>query len=277
MIWTRKECKAWAKEALQRNYWRIVLVAFLAMLLFGGSPGSTNWVKMGLKQTDTASDDSSMSVTTEPSAEEASITTDRTQPPQDSSLVPEKVRMVGIVIFILILLVVFTFLFALQALLFNPFLVGCSRFMVKSVDDRAKVKEIAYGFDHSYKNIVKTMFHYDICIFLWSLLFIIPGFYKQYQYRMVPYILAETPDMDYKEVLQKSTDMMRGEKWKAFVLDLSFIPWHIFGMITCGIAEVFYVYPYHSLTLAALYRKLNWKNMQVQAQPEALMGENNDI
>ena len=47
------------------------------------------------------------------------------------------------------------------------------------------------------------MFHYDIRIFLWSLLFIIPGFYKQYQYRMVPYILAETPDMDYKEVLQK--------------------------------------------------------------------------
>ena len=101
------------------------------------------------------------------------------------------------------------------------------------------------------------MFHYDLRVFLWSLLFIIPGFYKEYQYRLVPYILAEQPDMNYKEALQKSAALMNGHKWKAFVLDLSFIPWHIFGLITCGMGTIFYVTPYHSLTQAALYRKLS--------------------
>lgn len=275
MTWTRTECKALAKEALQRNYWRIVLVSLLTLILYGDFPGSTNWIKISQTHNGTVTDDAATDVTTQYAAEESEITSDQTQPPQTSILVPEKVRMVGIVVFILISLAIFAFLYALQALLLNPFLIGSGRFMVKSIDDRAKVKEIAYGFDHSYRNIVKTMFHYDMRIFLWSLLFIIPGFYKQYQYRMVPYILAESPDMDYREVLKKSTDMMRGEKWKAFVLDLSFLLWHMLGLITCGIAEILYVAPYHNLTLAALYRKLNWKDMQ--AQPEIQTGEHHDI
>lgn len=54
-----------------------------------------------------------------------------------------------------------------------------------------------------------------------------------------------------------SRDMMEGHKWQAFVLDLSFILWHLLGTITCGIAEIFYVQPYQQLTCAALYRRLS--------------------
>lgn len=128
--------------------------------------------------------------------------------------------------------------------------------MLKSVDDKAEVKEVLYAFDHSYKNVVRAMFHKDIRVLLWSLLFVIPGIYKSYQYRMVSYILAEHPDTDYRQALQVSKDMMNGEKWHAFVLDLSFILWHMLGAITCGIVELFYVNPYTWLTDAALYRKL---------------------
>lgn len=246
MRWTRKECKAWAKEALNRNYWKIVLVSFLALVFCGGYPGT------GFRGAAAASGDTG--------TQAVAVTVDSDENTAESSiLVPEKVRMVSITIFILLVMLAVVFLYILQALLVNPFRVGLSRFMIKSIDDRAKVREAAYGFDHSYKNIVKTMFHYDMRVFLWSLLFIIPGFYKEYQYRLVPYILAEHPDMDYREVLQKSADMMNGHKWRAFVLDLSFILWHIFGLVTCGIGEIFYVSPYHNLTLAALYRKLSWE------------------
>ena len=79
---------------------------------------------------------------------------------------------------------------------------------------------------------------------------------------MVSYILAEHPDMPYQEVLQMSKDIMNGQKWNAFVLDLSFILWHILGGITCGIAEVFYVAPYVNLTNAALYRKLTSREVE---------------
>ena len=82
-----------------------------------------------------------------------------------------------------------------------------------------------------------------------------------YQYFLVPYILTEYPDMEYKAALQLSRDMMEGNKWKTFVLGLSFILWDILGALTLGIVEIFYVNPYRSLTFAALYCKL--KNASV--------------
>lgn len=275
MTWTRKECKAWAKEALQRNYWKIVLVSFLALIFCGGYPAASSWSsKTDTQPPETQIDDASAGSGTEIIAYETSLSVGGVETSQNSILIPEKVKMVGITIFVLIMILAFAILYMLQALLMNPFQVGVDRFMIKSIDDRANVSEITYGFDHSYKNVVKTMFHYDLRVFLWSLLFIIPGFYKQYQYRMVPYILAEHPDMNYKEVMQKSAILMNGHKWKALVLDLSFILWHLLGIITCGIVEIFYTAPYHNLTYAALYRKLSGiEDMPMQAQPELLTGE----
>ncbi len=292
-MWTRKELKAWAKEALQRNYWKIVLVAFLSLLFCGGLSAGTGWSKGA------ASDDPGTEIAAEDTdiTDEAAATgtadgtdaadvmeeqddsvligvqeTDDADDMEDSQysvIVPEKARMVGVVLFILIALVAFVFLYVLQVLLVFPFHVGVCRFMTKSVDDRANVKEIAYGFDHSYKNVIKTMFHYDIRVALWYLLFIIPGIYKQYQYRMVPYILAEHPDMPYREVLQRSAALMCGHKWRALLLDLSFIPWHILGLITCGIVEIFYTVPYQALTSAALYRRLSGP----EYAPQEMFGE----
>lgn len=245
-MWTRKELKAWAKEALQRNYWRIVLVSFLSLLFCSGLGAGSSWGRGSASDPDT-----------EIAAVDTDIADETATASQTTLIVQEKARMVGIVLFILIVLVIFVFLYILQVLLIFPFQVGVCRFMTKSIDDRANVKEITYGFDHSWKNVIKTMFHYDIRVTLWYLLFIIPGIYKQYQYRLVPYILAEHPDMPYRKVLQRSSSLMNGHKWKAFLLDLSFIPWHILGLITCGIVEVFYTAPYQDLTSAALYRRLS--------------------
>lgn len=161
-----------------------------------------------------------------------------------------------LVIFLIVLLVMVAMMLIYEILLVFPLIVGAGRFMLKSLDGRAEVKDIAYAFDHSYKNIMKTMFHTQLSIFLWGLLFLIPGIYKQYQYRMVEYILAEHPDMPYKDVMRMSKDMMNGQKWKAFVLDLSFILWQIVSVLTCGVAHIFYVAPYQCLTNAALYRRL---------------------
>lgn len=291
-MWTRKELKAWAKEALQRNYWKIVLVAFLSLLFCGGLGAGTGWSKGSASDSDTEISAEDTDMTNEIVAadmadgtdaadimeeQDESVligvqetdTVDMADESQYSVIVPEKARMVAIVFFILIALVVLVFLYILQVLLVFPFHVGVCRFMTKSVDDRANVKEIAYGFDHSYKNVIKTMFHYDIRVALWYLLFIIPGIYKQYQYRMVPYILAEHPDMPYREVLQRSAVLMNGHKWKAFLLDLSFIPWHILGLITCGIVEIFYTVPYQALTSAALYRRLSGP----EYAPQEMLGE----
>ena len=275
-MWTRKELKQRAKDALKRNYWRTVLVAFLAVMLGGGFPavasaGGGGTTESGKQQIKTAAVTDDMEI---PIYENEAETADGIADEDNADAIEENMNMeeqetnstsiadafvVGglIAVIVIVALFVFAFAYALAALLYNPFYTGVCRFMLKSVDDRAEVKEAAYGFDHSYKNVVKTMFHADLRVLAWSLLFIIPGIYKKYQYRMVAYILAEHPDMDYREALQQSRDIMNGEKWHTFVLDLSFIPWRMLGMITCGIVGVLYVNPYIYLTNAALYRELS--------------------
>lgn len=275
MMWTRKELKEQAKEALQRNYWKIVLVAVLMFCLgggvgtvgVGGSNNNNNSNRDGEEMSwdadgteDMTYDETDGRFEEEVSGKKHSfIRIDTSSDKIEGVMEANKVvvGIVGAVIFSTIFAVVVIAIFMVDIFLLNPFSVGVDRFMLKSVDDRAQVREIAYGFDHCYKNIVKTMFHRDLQIFLWALLFIIPGFYKKYQYRMVSYIMAEHPDMDYRSALQMSRDMMEGHKWRAFVLDLSFILWHFAGTLTCGIAEIFYVQPYQQLTCAALYRRLS--------------------
>ncbi len=258
-MWTRKELKQRAKEALQRNYWKIMLVAAFAAILGAGLSSSGSSASSRASGAMAAN----MTIDEEKNEDVAAVVTD------DGIVFPlENAReelgdttvtvymVMFAVIAIVIVLVILAIAFAFSILLYNPFHVGVQRFMLKSVDDKAEVKEVLYAFDHSYKNVVRAMFHKDIRVLLWSLLFVIPGIYKSYQNRMESYILAEHPDTDYRQALQVSKDMMNGEKWHAFVLDLSFILWHMLGAITCGIVELFYVNPYMWLTDAALYRKL---------------------
>ena len=70
---------------------------------------------------------------------------------------------------------------------------------------------------------------------------------------MIPYILAENPRISRKRAFEISKNMMDGEKWNAFVLDLSFIGWILLSAITCGIVGIFYVNPYREATFAELY------------------------
>lgn len=273
MMWTRKELKERAKEALKRNYWKIVLVSLIGMLI-GGGLGSSGISGGGSDIRDMASDNVKEHFTEHENDdvdwEGAEAVLDDIQMdirPQDIVAVAFTVIVVLIVAAIVLAIVL-----ALDVLLLNPVQVGINRFMVKSLDDTARIAEVGYTFEHNYKNGVKVMFFKDLYVVLWSLLFIVPGIYKAYQYRMVPYILGENPDMTYQEVLQRSKDMMDGQKWDAFVLDLSFILWHMLGGITCGLAEIFYVAPYVNLTDAALYSRLSRKDLaDAQSVPTTMM------
>ena len=64
---------------------------------------------------------------------------------------------------------------------------------------------------------------------------------------------------------------MRGQKWKAFVLDLSFLGWGILSLLTLGIVGIFYVNPYRNMTNAALYERLRYGADQklIEAEAEA--------
>lgn len=83
---------------------------------------------------------------------------------------------------------------------------------------------------------------------------IIPGIVKSYEYKMIPYILAENPQISRKRAFELSKQMMDGQKGDAFVLDLSFIGWEFLSFITLGIVQIFYVGPYINVTWAEFYK-----------------------
>lgn len=276
-MWTRVELKEQAKASLHRNYWKIVLVASLLFLLGCGSGGYQIYkttYHAGTENDAQGQDADEMrslisvkvnSDTGEMSVEEIGGGSG-TESYEVTFLEMAVTGIIAAVLFLVIFLAAFTVIFVVDIFLINPLSVGGCRFMTKSVEDVAQVKEIAYGFDHSYKNVVKVLFHRDLRIFLWALVFVIPGIVKMYQYYMVPYLLAEHPDLEYKSALQMSRDMMEGNKWKTFVLGLTFLLWDFFGVLTLGIGEMLYVQPYRQLTFATLYCKL--KNTPVINPPE---------
>ena len=93
----------------------------------------------------------------------------------------------------------------------------------------------------------------QVYLFLWSLLFAIPGIIKSYSYRLVPYILADNPDMNSDDAITLSREMMNGQKFEVFVLDLSFFLWWILSSITFNIVGILYVFPYIYATDVELY------------------------
>ena len=140
--------------------------------------------------------------------------------------------------------------------LFCPVNVGCERYFIINRVQDASLAEMGHVFSNGYLNVVKTMFLRSLFTFLWMLLFIIPGIIKAYEYRMIPYILAENPNMDTEEAFRLSREMMAGEKWNTFVYDLSYIGWYILSAFTAGILAVFYVAPYKACADAELYAYL---------------------
>lgn len=222
-MWTRAELKENAKKYFKFNYWKMVLVA-LVMSMVGGGGGSSISTRT-IQQANTDSYDHISS------AELAGF-------------------FVG---FMVIFLVIMVIVWALSAFLFNPLQVGGQRFFVVSHYQKAELGELGYAFSNSYMNVVKTMFLRQLYIFLWTLLFIVPGIIKSYEYLMVPYILAENPGIDSKEAFAMSKQMMDGNKWSAFVLQLSFYGWILLSVLTCGILSIFYVNPYMLMTNAELY------------------------
>ena len=132
--------------------------------------------------------------------------------------------------------------------------VGGKRFFVLNKTENPTVGTIFDAFRSGhYVNIVLAMFLKELFTSLWTLLFVIPGIVKHYEYLMIPYILAENPGMDRKEAFRISKRMMDGQKMETFILDLSFIGWILLSAITCGIVGIFYVNPYREATFAELY------------------------
>ena len=79
---------------------------------------------------------------------------------------------------------------------------------------------------------------------------------KHYSYFLVPYIVAENPDMTAREAITLSRKMMKGHKWQCFVFELSFLGWEVLGALTLGIFNILYTNPYQMASFTRYYAEL---------------------
>ena len=257
-MWTRAELKNKAKFSFKRNYWKSVLISLLLALFVSGGSGASTAFSSGSGASDNITFGTSNNYYDD-DFDEDDIFNELNRVDNDTDHMAMLLAgIIFVVVFVVVFLVIMTVVVLLDVFIFNPLEVGCKRFYVRNLNETAQVGNVGFAFDNNYKNIAKTMFFRDLYTVLWSLLFVIPGIVKSYEYQMIPYLLAENPQMTKEQAFAESKRMMDGQKWNAFVLDLSFIGWDILSAMTLGILGVFYVQPYMDATHAALYEALRY-------------------
>ena len=137
--------------------------------------------------------------------------------------------------------------------------VGTCNYFIKNTDSKPSFKDAFSGFKVKYGRNIGTLLLVGIKTFLWTLLFIVPGIIKSYEYSIIPYILADDPEISSKDAFKKAKKMMNGNKWRLFKLEFSFIGWFLLCVLTLGIGTLFLV-PYFSAANAEFYAEL--KNKQ---------------
>lgn len=255
-MWTRKELKDSAKNLMSKNYGKMLLVSFIVMVLTGslfraGYEVNSNFIMSDYEVVNNI-ESTGIGMTLL------------------INFLP--VICLGIDVLSVFLPVVILLGIAYNVFVANPISIGEMKFYIKNRKDDGELHHIFYSFNHNYLNVVKIMVIMYVKLFLWTLLLIVPGIIKAYEYSMIPFILAENPDISTEEAFALSKRMTDNEKFEMFVLDLSFLGWYFLGGLLCGIGVVL-VSPYKQATQTELYFKLKEvKNISIEAQ-ESIFSE----
>ena len=205
-MWSRAQLKGRAKATFKRNYWKCILISLLLTLIAGGSgaaSGNLSSATGSLHGSDNQAG-SSYDYDSSYDSDDGSLRDFEAgleEGFKDGLKAGNRGMMGGMVaaaiaigILIVVFLVIFVLILLVDVFIINPLEVGCRRFFIRNLNEPAQIGNIGYGFDNNYRNVAKTMFFRDLFTVLWSLLFIIPGIVKAYEYMMIPYLLAEPAD-----------------------------------------------------------------------------------
>ncbi|MBQ7322267.1 MAG: DUF975 family protein [Clostridia bacterium] len=150
----------------------------------------------------------------------------------------------------------------------GPLAIGMVILLLKlSRTGESKIENVFDGFKNGIGSNIVAGILVPLFTFLWALLLIIPGIVKSYSYAMTYYILADHPEMSPTEAITKSREMMKGNKWRLFCLDFSFIGWYLLSILTLGIL-LLWIDPYHMMAHAAFYESLK----EAAPQDDAFVG-----
>ena len=133
---------------------------------------------------------------------------------------------------------------------------GYARFLLKQHDGQeAEFNDLFSQFDRFGTGFAQHFLR-SLYVALWSILLVIPGIMKHYSYAMTPFILAEHPELTASEAIERSKEMMSGNRFRLFCLHISFIGWAVLCAFTFGIGNL-WLTPYRQASVAAFYREVS--------------------
>lgn len=134
-----------------------------------------------------------------------------------------------------------------------PLIVGERRFFLENrTYHGTKIGRIGFLFKARYFKPTFIMLLRNVYMMLW-LFTIVGGIIKFYEYEMVPFILAENPSIDRKKVFSLSKQLMKGNKWNSFVIDISFYPFVIVtALVSAGIAAIIFGFAFNVVLVAEI-------------------------
>ena len=171
---------------------------------------------------------------------------------------------------------IISFLAGLVSLLFyffvrNVIKVGSNRFFIEQIKNKnVGINRLLFPYRFKWiLNLVYVLFIKNLFELLWNIT-IVGGFIKHYEYLMIQYVIAENPNIKRKEAFSLSKELMYGEKWNTFKLDLSMFGWHILSLFTMGVTAKLYSDPYIECIYAQLYLDLRKKKKENLTYKELL-------
>lgn len=146
----------------------------------------------------------------------------------------------------------------LNLILGGPAGLGIATYFLRLLrDEDSSIENVFSGFSSFGKTFVLNLL-ITIFVFLWTLLLIVPGIIALIRYSMSYFIMHDNPELTATEALDRSKEMMDGEKMNLFVLWLSFLGWFILGTVTLGIGFI-WITPYYNAAKTAFYENLKAK------------------
>ena len=148
----------------------------------------------------------------------------------------------------------------LKIFILDVFKIGYIRFFLEQRRYNTNISKILFPFSvRKNFSLGIKIFIKNIYQFLWNLT-IIGGIIKHYEYYMYNYILAENPNITKKQAFKLSKQIMYGNKFNMFKLDLSFILWDILNILTLGFLDILFLEGYKACVRAEAYMKLRINN-----------------
>lgn len=244
-MWTRALLKNNAKQALRGKYGRALLLCFLLGLLDIGDVAPQMTVQYR----------ENMQIIRELTTPQVWTGNQTAADNTIAELFAEEPAIFGVLAVVVLVGAVINFCWGVFVT--NPLSVGRNRYFMENRQGLSPLSTVLTIFKTPYLNVVKVCLLTSLKIFLGSLI-VVPGIYWSYCYRQVPYLLAENPYMTTARAMELSKQMMEGEKWNTFVLELSFFGWMLLCAFTFGIGFLF-LEPYMQATYAELYAALRAK------------------